>query len=74
MKTPALKNAFLEELTTLVEAAPFDLVCVVIHKARHQAQYRTPATPITWRSALASSECAACWFSVAPGKKAGRSG
>lgn len=45
LKTAALKNAFLDELTTLVEAAPFDLVCVVIDKARHQAQYKTPSDP-----------------------------
>lgn len=45
LKTPALKNAFLGELTTLIEAAPFDLVCVVIDKARHNAKYKTPADP-----------------------------
>lgn len=41
LKTPALKDAFLSELTTLIEAAPFDLVCVVIDKA----QYKTPVDP-----------------------------
>jgi len=45
LKTPALKQAFLGELTTLIEAAPFELVCVVIDKACHQAQYKTPADP-----------------------------
>jgi hypothetical protein len=45
LKTPALKDAFLGELTTLIEAAPFDLVCVVIDKARHKAQYKTPVDP-----------------------------
>ena len=45
LKTPALKGAFLDELTTLIEAAPFDLVSVVIDKARHRAQYKTPVDP-----------------------------
>ncbi len=45
LKTPALKAAFLDELTTLIEAAPFDLVCVVIDKAWHKARYKTPADP-----------------------------
>ena len=45
LKTPALKAAFLDELTTLIETAPFDLVCVVIDKARHKAHYKTPADP-----------------------------
>lgn len=45
LKTPALKSVFLDELTTLIEAAPFDLVCVVIDKAKHKAQYKTPEDP-----------------------------
>ena len=45
LKTPALKGAILDELTTLIEAAPFDLVSVVIDKARHKAQYKTPDDP-----------------------------
>lgn len=45
LRTPARKNAFLDELTTLIEAAPFDLVCVVIDKAKHKVQYKTPADP-----------------------------
>jgi Protein of unknown function (DUF3800) len=45
LKTPALKNAFLDELTELIAAAPFDLVCVVIDKAKHKAQYKSPADP-----------------------------
>ena len=45
LKTPELKNVFLAELTTLIEAAPFELVCVVIDKARHLARYKAPADP-----------------------------
>lgn len=45
LKTPTLKSAFLDELTELIAAAPFDLVCVVIDKAKHRAQYKSPADP-----------------------------
>ena len=45
LKTPELKSTFLSELTTLIEAVPFELICVVIDKARHKVQYKTPADP-----------------------------
>lgn len=45
LKTPTRKTQFLGELSQLIEAAPFELVCVVIDKAKHQAQYKTPADP-----------------------------
>lgn len=45
LKSKALKTAFLEELTAIVEAAPFHLVAVVIRKDRLQARYKTPDNP-----------------------------
>ena len=45
LKTPALKNAFLDELTDIIAAAPFRMVCVVIDKIKHKARYTNPANP-----------------------------
>ncbi|OIQ83222.1 hypothetical protein GALL_349850 [mine drainage metagenome] len=45
LKTKALKSAFLEELTTIMDAAPFHLVAVVIRKDKLQARYKTPDNP-----------------------------
>lgn len=45
LKTPALKNAFLDELTDIIAAAPFRLVSVVIDKAKHKARYAYPGNP-----------------------------
>lgn len=45
LKTPALKTAFLDELTEIISAAPFRLVCVVVDKVRHRARYAYPANP-----------------------------
>lgn len=45
LKTPQIKQAFLDELTDLIAAMPVQLCCVMIDKARHQAKYKTPAHP-----------------------------
>lgn len=45
LKTPALKTAFLDELTEIISAAPFRLVCVVVDKIKHKARYAHPANP-----------------------------
>ena len=45
LKTPALKNAFLDELTQIIAAAPFVLTCVVVDKVKHKARYAYPANP-----------------------------
>ncbi len=45
LKTSAIKQAFLDELTDIIAAFPVQLCCVVIDKARHQAKYKTPANP-----------------------------
>lgn len=45
LKTPIIKQAFLDELTDLIAAMPVQLCCVVIDKAKHQAKYKTPAHP-----------------------------
>lgn len=45
LKTKALKTAFLEELTAIMAAAPFNLVAVVIRKDILQARYKTPENP-----------------------------
>lgn len=45
LKTPQIKQAFLNELTDLMAAMPVQLCCVVIDKAKHQAKYKTPAHP-----------------------------
>lgn len=45
LKTKALKAAFLDELTAIMEAAPFDLVAVAIRKDKLQARYKTPENP-----------------------------
>lgn len=45
LKTPALKAAFLDELTGLIAEAPFRLVCVVIDKVKHRTRYSNPANP-----------------------------
>lgn len=45
LKTPALKTAFLDELTDIIAAAPFRLICVVVDKIKHKARYTNPANP-----------------------------
>ena len=45
LKTPQIKQAFLDELTDLIAAMPVQLCCVVIDKAKHQAKYKTPVHP-----------------------------
>lgn len=45
LKSPAIKQAFLDELTRLIEEMPVQLCCVVIDKAKHQDKYKTPANP-----------------------------
>lgn len=45
LKTRALKAAFLDELTAIMDAAPFHLVTVVIRKDKLQARYKTPENP-----------------------------
>lgn len=45
LKTPQIKQAFLDELTDLIAAMPVQLCCVVIDKAKHQTKYKTPANP-----------------------------
>jgi len=45
LKTKALKAAFLDELTAIMDAAPFHLVTVVIRKDKLQARYKTPENP-----------------------------
>jgi len=45
LKTPQIKQSFLDELTDLMAAMPVQVCCVVINKAKHQAKYSTPAHP-----------------------------
>lgn len=45
LKTPELKDAFLNELTDIISAAPFWLTCVVVDKSKHKAQYAYPKNP-----------------------------
>lgn len=45
LKTRTLKQAFLNELTDMVQTAPFHLVAVVIRKDVLQAKYSTPEDP-----------------------------
>jgi len=45
LKTKALKSVFLDELTAIMDAAPFHLVCVVIRKDKLQARDKTPDNP-----------------------------
>jgi hypothetical protein len=45
LKTPQVKQAFLDELTALMVGLPLHLCCVIIDKAKHQATYKTPAHP-----------------------------
>ena len=45
LKTRALKQAFLTELTDIVQKAPFHLVAIVIRKDALQARYKTPENP-----------------------------
>ncbi len=45
LKTRDIKNAFLNELTGLVEEMPIHLSVVVIDKAKHQKKYHEPADP-----------------------------
>lgn len=45
LKTRALKQVFLNELTDMVQSAPFHLVAIVIRKDALQARYKTPENP-----------------------------
>ena len=45
LKTPELKQAFLEELTDIVSATPFTLICSVIRKNLLRAKYVNPDNP-----------------------------
>jgi hypothetical protein len=45
LKTRALKERFLGELSDIMEAAPFALVATVIRKDRLQERYKVPANP-----------------------------
>lgn len=45
LKTPALKQAFMNELSEIMAAAPFSLVSVVIRKDLLQARYKSPENP-----------------------------
>lgn len=45
LKTRALKQAFLDELTAIVEKVPFHLVSVVIRKDLLQKRYTQPENP-----------------------------
>lgn len=45
LKTRTLKQAFLNELTDMVQTAPFHLVAVVIRKDALQAKYSAPEDP-----------------------------
>lgn len=45
LKTRALKEAFLAELSGIVEASPFTLVATVINKAPYKQRYQYPANP-----------------------------
>lgn len=45
LKTPALKQAFLNELSEIMATAPFSLVSVIIRKDILQARYKSPENP-----------------------------
>lgn len=45
LKSPAMKQAFLDELSNIMSAAPFSLVSVIIRKDLLQARYRSPENP-----------------------------
>lgn len=45
LKTRQVKEAFLEELTGVLAAAPFTLVCSIIRKEALKARYRYPGNP-----------------------------
>ncbi|CAJ2866415.1 DUF3800 domain-containing protein [Burkholderia pseudomallei] len=45
LKTRALKEAFIGELSAIMSAAPFHLVAAVIRKDRLQQRYKNPANP-----------------------------
>ncbi|MDP3122559.1 DUF3800 domain-containing protein [Polynucleobacter sp.] len=45
LKKPALKEAFLNELTDIIKELPFHMVCVVINKDEHKKQYTNPINP-----------------------------
>jgi hypothetical protein len=45
LKTRALKQSFLDELTAIVEKVPFHLVSVVIRKDALQKRYTQPENP-----------------------------
>lgn len=45
LKTKEKKQAFLDELTTIIEAMPFTLICSVIRKDKLRAKYVDPDNP-----------------------------
>ena len=45
LKSAAAKAEFIEELTGILAAAPFTLVCSVIRKERLKERYRSPGNP-----------------------------
>jgi hypothetical protein len=45
LKSPQIKQAFLDELTQVIASLPLQLCCVIIDKAKHQAKYKSPANP-----------------------------
>lgn len=45
LKSPAMKRAFLDELSDIMASAPFSLVSVVIRKDMLQARYKSPDNP-----------------------------
>jgi len=45
LKTMALKELFLNDLSNMVSTLPFSLVCVVIHKHDLKRQYSSPSNP-----------------------------
>lgn len=45
LKTPALKAAFLDELTDIIIDSPFWLTCVIVDKHKHKARYAYPDNP-----------------------------
>lgn len=45
LKTKEAKNSFLNELTTIIESAPFTLISTVIRKTPYRERYQTPENP-----------------------------
>lgn len=45
LKTREKKDAFMQELSAIVEAVPFTLITTVIHKERYKRRYQSPENP-----------------------------